>query len=444
MIKAEYNSKLREFTANNLSPTEVERRLISKVYNAFQELFSQNCIQIGSYPRFTSIRPIHDLDIIFGAGDWDNNNHNPYELLKTLQIKINSKYKNPTNYQIECYLQTHSVTILFKNHGEEIFSVDIVPGYRLSKNEFGQDTYKVPEIEYLHQGVLRNDYYRNLIRKNKEMLWIASDPRGYIKIAQDVNNLNNDFRKTVKFIKKWKRCCESKEQTFKLKSFHIEQILVEFFQKNPKAEIFDGIFNFFYELPENIKSPRIIDRADPSRYIDEYLTELTIDQKERIIEARDCFLINLEKLTSGNSIDSLVDSCFYRRASESEQFLFDYKIPTLLDDSYTFEISGRVTQSNGYTPKNLPMSGAVELNRKIKFEINGSQPSVDYFYWKVKNDNNCGQPRGEITKGNTRNVPEHVKYFGIHYVECYAILHNTCVAKDRQLVKVYDPWRPFS
>jgi hypothetical protein len=45
--------------------------------------------------------------------------------------------------------------------------------------------------------------------------------------------------------------------------------------------------------------------------------------------------------------------------------------------------------------------------------------------------------RGEITndKGNEEKI-EYTKYQGQHYVECYIIKNNICVAFDRILVPV--------
>ena len=59
---------------------------------------------------------------------------------------------------------------------------------------------------------------------------------------------------------------------------------------------------------------------------------------------------------------------------------------------------------------------------------------VDYYSWKVKNDDKCIQPRGEITDHHTMNTPEQTKYKGNHYVECYAIRNGVCVAISRQNV----------
>ena len=439
MEKNRINSKFREYIRNHLSPTENERRIISNIYRSFQELFSENCFQIGSFPRFTAIRPIHDLDILYIVGEWDEENHNPQDVLNEVKRRIENDYRNPTDYQIEISLQSHSVTIEFTNNRDDILSIDIVPGYVYDKNEFDQEIYKVPEITNYPHGGIRNDYYELLKFDNKEMPWIISDPRGYIEVAKIVNKSNSDFRKTVKIIKAWKNSCKDFDEDFKLKSFHIEQIITEFFLEQPSSEIFDGVFNFFLTLPDWISEPKIKDRADDSHFIDDYLKDLSNEQKSNIIRARDCFLKKLEELTDTDSIDNLIDACFYDRSSSTEQFMFDFGFPTFLNDDFQFVIGGYVNERDGFRPKRLPKNGDIQIDRKIDFNIVGKKPPVDYFLWKVKNDNRCLEPRGEVTKGQTKNVPERTKYSGTHFVECFAILDNICVAKARQYVRLRYP-----
>jgi hypothetical protein len=440
MIKDDISAKLREYVRTTLSPTKFERGLISDIYQAFSSLLNDNCIQIGSYARFTAIRPLHDLDILLIVGPWEENNHSPEEELKFLYSKIDTEFENPTDLSLKISLQTHSVTVVFSKGNTEVVSVDIVPAFMLSKNEFGDDIYKVPEIVRISHGQKRVDYYKSLTEQGQEPGWINSDPRGYIKIAKQINDANNDFRKVAKFIKAWKYSCEAKNSNFKLKSFHLEQIVTSQFRENSDWDIFDGIFHFFISLPERIEAPQIPDRADPSTFVDEYLNELTRGQKELIVKARDGFLRKLEEFSPAQSVSSLLDAVFYQRANHSEQYLFDFGIHTFLDDIYAFQIMGEVQERKGFRKFILSKAGTITIDRKIKFRPRGNAPKVDFFKWKVKNDDASPEPRGEITDHNTRNDPENTKYKGSHFVECYAILNNVCVAKARQDVVLNPSW----
>lgn len=437
MTKDSFNSILRSYVKNNISPTESERNFVSLIYDSLKSPLDNSCIQVGSYPRFTAIRPLHDLDILYILGDWDENNHNASDTLKLLHSKIQKEYQNPTKYTLITSLQSHSIILLYKDSEEEIFSVDIVPAYICSKNEFNDDIYMIPEVIRQKHGKNRNEYYQRLLTEHKDMDWIISDSRGYIEVAKRVNQSNEDFRRTVKFIKAWKYSCKERDSDFGLKSFHIEQVVTRYFQEDRSIEIFDCIFKFFTNLPEIISSPQIKDGANNNRYLDEYLRNLTRGQKDKVIEARDCFLIKLEYFSEEDTVEKLIEACFYRRVSYAEQFLFDFNIPVLLDPQYSFRISGYVLpREGGFVPYFLDKIGLIKIDRKIQFSLKGTPPNVDLFKWKVRNDNSSEEPRGEITDHQTKNDPERSKYIGGHYVECYAILNNVCVARARQNVKL--------
>ena len=439
MKKDKFNSKLREY-AKTLSPQSREQKLIGEIYQSFNDLLGvNNCIQIGSYPRFTAITPVNDLDILYFIGNWDEKNHDPKTALENLQVLLNNSYKNPTDYEIKISLQTHSATISYLDGEEEVFSVDIVPAYIFSKNEFNEDTYKVPEIVRKKHGKNRTEYYQKLSQEHREMGWITSDPRGYIKIASEIDkSTDGEFRKTTKIIKAWRNNLVDEDENLKLKSFHLEQVIINFFQEDQNLEIFDAIFEFFVELPEIINSPnQISDRANSDKFVDDYLVDFTEDQKEKIKQARDCFLIKLENFSEDDSMADLLSICFYKRFSDTERFLFDFNIPTLLDDNYFFKIFGEVQERQGSFRKFiLDKIGLINIDRKIKFRKSGDRPNVDLFKWKVKNDNSSKEPRGEITDHQTLRDPEETRYKGKHYVECYAVLDDVCVAKARQDVQL--------
>lgn len=445
MKKQDLTDLLREHIRSNLSPTKEEQRLASDLYGALRTSLGKNCFVTGSYARFTAIRPLHDLDIIFVAGKFDPNNLNPQVILAGLQKTIQLNFINPTKYQMKISLQTHSITISFMENSVEKIAVDIVPALISGENnEYGEDIYFVPEI--LNTGRRnRQALYESFsrIKKAESEWWIKSDPRGYIKAASDLDLRNSDFRKVAKFVKRWKHNCKEENEDFGLKSFHIEQVLFEIFEQNPHFDITDVIFKFFCDLPKLISQPQVQDRADRSRFIDEYLKDLTKFQKQNIIEARDAFLIKLEYLSETTAISDLLKAEFHRRASNkqgicTEQHLFDFKIPAFIEKDSVLKIRGRVLSEKlgGFREKILDAIGLVESRRKIEFRVAGSAPIADIFKWKVKNDNKSDEPRGEITDEHTKSDPESTRYKGDHYVECYAIKNGVCIARARQKVKI--------
>lgn len=429
MTKDSLNTKLRDL-ARSLSPKPGERNRIGKIYDSFNDLFGiNNCVQIGSYPRYTSVSPVHDLDILYIMGDWNENSHDPKIVLEDLLKLIEKDYKNPTDLTVRVSLQNHSVTVAYLSSGEEVLSVDIVPAYIFGKNEFQQDTYKVPEVIKEKRHSVRKSLSWKADSKES---WIKSDPRGYIKVATLVGE-NHDFRKAVKIVKKWKENLKNLDEDLKLKSFHIEQVITQEFLKSPDLTLFDAIFYFFTRLPEILENPyQISDRANADKFIDDYLVNLTEKQKEKIVQARDSALIFLEEVS--DTVDALLSPVFYERHSSSEEYLFDSQIPMLTDPVYSgFKIAADITDKNGSYVRDLTTAGIVEAGRYLKFKRLNRVGDCSY-KWKVKNDNSSTEPRGDITDAKTKNVPEHTKFVGRHYVECYAIGDDVCVARAKQFI----------
>lgn len=439
MKKDEFNNLFREYVRKSLSPTQQERDFVTKVYDHICSALNSNCLQIGSYPRFTSTHPLHDLDVLYVIGDVSSFTDNPSSVLSELQRTLQNYFNQNTDYKLNISLQTHSATISFLDgKNEEYFAIDVVPAFLNGKNEFDLDTYVVPEIVKVGRSK-RSEYYQTKSATHTSVQWIKSDPRGYIKIAANINETNNDYRKAVKFAKKWKYNAVKNNEKFKLKSFHIEQIFVGVFRQNPDIDFFDAIFEFFCHLPEHITRPQISDRADSSIFIDSYLDELTSEQKELIIRARDRFLIALEEFTPSSSVEDLLSGKTYKRFSPSEQYLFDSNMPIFIDSTLKFSIEGYLKNRNGYREYKYPIRlnhPIIESKNYIKFQVEVNNTAANLYKWKVKNSNDSPEPRGEITDNHTKNDPESTKYAGKHYVECYAINNDCCVAKDRVNVQI--------
>lgn len=434
MKRTEFNEKLREH-ARKLSPTEKERALITAVYGSFNDLLGDDsCIQIGSYPRQTATTPVHDLDILYVAGDWHEDwptdSFTPSEAIADLKSRIENDFECPENCQVVSVdAQTHSVSVTLKCNGLE-FSIDVVPAYTIDTNEFGDPTYRVPEVVKKKSHTDRASFYKQKSGAHESVGWIDSDPRGYISVASQVGE-NPDFRKAVKLVKHWKNNLEDEDGQLKLKSFHLEQVITQMFLANPDLELFDAIFGFFVDLPDTVLvANQIEDRANAGVYIDDYIAKFTAAQIEKIRQARDGLLIMLEEFDAEDSIEDLLSINFRKRRDVVEEYLFDQRIPMLVDEAIT--ISAWI-QSGGQDSRRLGAQGVIDNGYHLRFEV--SFPvQVDLYKWKVKNDDGSPQPRGEITDHQTKNAREHTKYRGRHYVDCYAIKNGVCIARARQNV----------
>ncbi|WP_300394169.1 hypothetical protein [Henriciella sp.] len=436
MTKDEINSALRDYARSNLTPRQNERDLVTNLYASIKAALGEgNCLQIGSFPRFTAITPVHDLDVLHIIGAWQGA-VSPFEVLDDLKDLLTDNFENPTDFTISISLQAHSVTISFTDDGEDVFSIDVVPAFSTGQNEFGDPMYVVPETakhprrerRYIPGGANKDDF------GDPSSYWIRSDPRGYISAAQRLNDDNDDFRKAAKIVKRWKQNQKLNDDNFPLKSFHLEQIVTRILSANRGLSLFDIIFEFFRTIEDYVRDPRIPDRADPSIFIDQYIADLSHSERRKISHAKDYVLKSLEEIAPSTPIESIFSGELYERPV-SEKFLFDLGIPVLTEENLRIRAEV-LPRTGGFRGFLLDVIGRISVDRKISFRHREDVPGAQLYKWKVKNDDDCRDPRGEITDHSTRNDPENSKYIGEHYVECYAIRNNVCIARARQYVRL--------
>lgn len=435
MRKNNINQLLRSYVKENLTPTMEDIQFVSNIYQSFNDLLGvNNCVQIGSYPRYTAIKPLHDLDILYIMGEWNSNENDPKFDLKSIADKFSKEYVNPTKFDLDIVVQTHSISFRYLDKEEEVFAVDLVPALTEGKNKFCRNTFRVPEIIKVHRGKKRAEYYERKLNNKENLTWIKTDPLGYIEVASIINKQNEDFRRSVKFIKRWKHECKEKNENFKLKSFHLEQLITENYKRNTNLDIFDSIFKCLSELKDKIQIPILRDRGDTTKFIDSYVSELTYNERDLIHQAVDAILISFENIDDLNEISQLFKTGFYERVSDSEKFLYDQKIPVLIDDTLTLKIDGFVWKAGGfreYMAKLKYVGSIVDTKNKIDFKVVTNTTNHDVLKWKVRNDNCSKEVRGEITDNHTYCQPESTAFMGNHFVECYGIKNNVCIARDR-------------
>lgn len=433
MIRNDVNAKLRDF-ARTLSPTQLEKNFVRKVYGSLQETLGEsNCIQIGSYPRFTATTPMHDLDILYTLGDWPQKGdlQDPDALLDAVCTLIRQNYQEfcPEGYSFTVTAQNHSVVIEFS--GAREISVDVVPCYSYGTNSYNQPTYKVPHVIKEKDRSKRHKQEWDPTDKSQ---WILSDPRGYISQATEVGK-NQDFRKSVKIIKHWKRTLRDIDDSLKLKSFHLEQVLTQNFQDNPDLDLLKAVFDFFIELPDIIDNPnQIEDRAQSGKYIDDYLSDLSDMQKQKIRRSRDMVLVRLEEVDKLRAEEVFTASEYYR--DPKEQFMFDEGYLMTVDNDHSFDISyDEQDQYENRRRRRARLKNKLPKKKSLYFKIiDGMEDNLTYF-WKVQNSKSLtgrSQRRGEITEGHTANNPETTEYTGEHYVECYGVnALGECIRRAR-------------
>jgi len=311
MQTQETNNIIEDFVRDWLTPTSTERSEISEKYIEVSDMLKGDKFQNGSYARFTAIKPVNDLDIIWELPQTivtgrqivekviDPNELDISNVLSDLANELKQEYAR-IGKQVIIKSQSHSVGIYF-GKTEDDFSIDIVPGIPLDeKNSFGEVLYYVPEIiGYSKQR------RKKIYEQDKAISWIKSDPKGYILDARTLNDKNNSFRKTVKVVKSWKRVIKKSNTNFPLKSFHLELIINDIFKKNMTCDSQAAMGDFIDNLLSYIREPIFSDKADPNKYIDEYLREISDTEMALVREEIRKFKIIFDKIQAEESKDEI-------------------------------------------------------------------------------------------------------------------------------------------
>lgn len=277
------NTIIEDIVKQYLSPKDSERRKIQWEYEKIDRFLPWKTFKTWSYARYTATTPVHDLDIIY---------ENENKLL--IGDMIRQLYELLCKYYPKDLLkeQDHSVKISIPG---ETFSVDVTPAIKTNENNWDwEKLYLISELEFKEQW---RKYYKI------EDGFIKTDPKWYISDATKIDSFdytNWKFRKVVKFLKKWKHLNKEKNDNFKLKSFHIEQIVFQIFENNPKLGIYEALLQFLMQLEEKIQNASIVDRAyknsTKDRFIDEYVNDLSISQRDTILKERNSLLNLIKKL----------------------------------------------------------------------------------------------------------------------------------------------------
>ncbi|MDE2015039.1 MAG: hypothetical protein KGI72_00740 [Patescibacteria group bacterium] len=423
---------LSQYIKKTLSPERKERENVSARYEQLQKIFgdSAEIFQIGSYVRFTAIKPIHDLDVVWVLPDEvrikkaiNPENFTASGVLEELAQQLENEYKK-IGERPSIEAQTHSVVIRFGKNLD--FSIDVVPAFKTKeKNEFGSFIYLVPEGDPVR--------------------WIKSDPLGYIEVAKKLNEKNNSFRKITKFVKGWEKSRRKNYPLIELKSFHLENIVSDLLQKNPDLNCYEGIKKFYQSLSAYL-IPQLRDRADGTRFIDDYLKDIDAFDKREIAELALLAQRTISEIESSSEKEDVIKlserladaSDFGEEFIQKQGIAFVHK-----KDLLKLRVDGRVTgeeRKRGsfreYLLKNAE-NRVRGLGRKIHYYLSNPRniPDGAVLKWKVKNrisDYAKEHPRGEISNHATKNDPEVTAFRGQHYVDCYLVKDSKVLGIGRQ------------
>jgi len=378
---------------------------------------------VGSYGKKTHIRPARDIDVIFIMPQEkydkysDNTSNCQSQLLQDIKKILEEKY---SSIDIKAFGKVVVVSFSDTKH-----KVEVIPAW---ENDSG--VFIIPNSE--------NGGY-----------WENCDYRKGIKAVNESEAETGRTRMLIRMVKKWSDNC-----TAKVKSFQIEQAVLSFFSGNSQKEktcavLIRDFFNYFSNsvYDEGLKNHL---NTAIRRSVKACDFENDGDLKNSVIEWQKIFgldfPITLEKDISSTTLEDQLTILYKNYPSHKEEYLDSkYGIITNINPEYKFKINADVEQ-DGFRIHSLSyfLLNRIYLKKykKLVFKITkNSVPEPFQVKWKVRNfgeeAHKSDDLRGEISDdGGSRIKAENTKYAGEHYVECYIIKDNICVAMARIFVPI--------
>ncbi len=408
---------------NSTSITSKYEKITAALNEKFRESESKtaNSLQVGSYGRWSGIKDISDLDMLYimPKSKWnDYKDGKQSKLLDDTRDAIKAKYPNT-----EVKKDRLVVQVLYKN-----FTVEVQPVFEQDDTSFKYpDTYNGGS-------------------------WKITKPRDEIKAMKEfVDQKNKNLRKLCKMARAWKN-----KHGAGMGGLLIDTLAYNFLNStadydNRSTAFYDWMCrDFFLYLSE-----------EPNK---DYYLALGSNQRVSVKikfqkKAKKTYELCRDAIAAGEntSANKKWKDIFGRpfpastqteaRAAlkshrDTEQFIEDL-YP--LDIRFNLKLECEVLQ-DGFRVNLLRtmLSQKLRLSPKkqLKFYVNEIDvPGEFILKWKVLNRGTAAEQRdcirGNIVSDNGfRNKQEKTDFSGEHIVECYAIKNGVVVAKDRIRVPI--------
>ncbi len=395
------------------------KEITKKLNKTFRETDSEidNCLQVGSYGRYTGINGISDLDMLYimPSSKWEEYKDSPRKLLTDTRNALKERY--PTT---EIFVDRLVVDVNFND-----FTFEVQPVFE----EPDEDV-----VNYKYPDTKKNGY-------------CITKPRLEQKAMIDFKNDHGTHHRLLcKMARAWKN-----NVGVGMGGLLIDTLAYNFLNNNPDLDgatysSFDTLSRDFLEYLKDqpkrdhyqaLGSNQDVKVKHPFR---NKAKESYKKAKEACDENDETHRNKLWRDVYGNKFPKAqtAKNEAFAGCVDNEQFIENqYKV----DIRYDLDINCRVEQ-NGFRPAKLKdfLSSNKWLPhaRNLYFYIeNTDAPSGYTVKWKVRNVGDEAKRRhclrGEIYSSNHGSYErkETTNFYGPHYVECYLLLDNIVVARDR-------------
>lgn len=388
-----------------------------------------NSLQVGSYGRWTGIRGISDLDMLYimPTRKWDTYKDNPYRLLRDTADAIRNRYRTT-----EVYVDTLVVVCKYKNFKIEVQPVfEDMEGFRYPYTKNG-GSYRLtkPREEISATRTVDADNNGNLRRLCK-MTRAWKNKHGVAMNGLVIDTLAHNFLlTTTDFDKSTFSTCGQMMRDF-----------LEYLSNQPKQERYHALGSGQHVKVHKRfegKAKKGLELADKALEAGE---EAKANNRWRKVFGNGYPLSDKTEAKKGHITEASYT------ATNTEEFIEDM-FP--VDIRYSLRLECEVKQNGFRTILLRAMRGVamkrlnVYRSKSLKFYIASDNiKGIYHVYWKVLNRGSeairLDKIRGQIEadRGSKTKI-ERSAFRGEHVVDCYAVQDGVVVAKDRIHVPIVD------
>ncbi len=382
-----------------------------------------NSLQVGSYGRWTAIKGISDLDMLYimPVSEWDTYNEGKqFDLLNDTKNAIKVRYPN-TDVRVDRLV----VTVTYSN-----FHIEVQPVFE-EEDENGDSYFKYPDT---YNGGS----------------WKITKPRQEIAAMKDfVDQKNKNLRRLCKMARAWKN-----KHGVVMGGLLIDTLAYKFLESTSD---YDDKSYMYYDLLSRDFFKYLMEQPEQEHYKALGSRQNVKVKKKFQKKARKAYELCLEAIDAGESesahskwkkvygrpfpaiAQNITEDANKANSTwkNTEEFIED-RYP--IDIKYYLEIDCDVHQ-DGFRESTLRtmLRKMMPLLPKKKLTFNvikNEVPTPWHLEWKVLNRGEIAQKKNQIRgqimpdKGSNQQI-EHTSFRGKHIVECYVIKNGIVVAKDR-------------
>ncbi len=378
-----------------------------------------NTLQVGSYGRYTAIKGISDLDMLYivPSSIWDTyKSGGQYKLLARTKDAIKQRY--PTTV---VYVDGLVVRVLYKN-----FYVEVQPVFELKDGSF------------------RYPYTKG------EGSWKVTKPKLEITaMTEFVAHKNNNLRWLCKMARAWKN-----KHGVAMGGLLIDTLCHNFLNGTDKydssaySKFPDLLTDFFQYLADQKEKDYYAALGSGQRVA---VKKKFQAKSKKALKLCKSAIASSENKTNYKDWRKLFGKEFPKPADEVEKAFVSENgnqardTEKHIEDMFPIDIRYHISIDCTVTDKNsgnrnlrrmLAKRFPLRINKSLKFEVTEQNvPDGFVLYWKVLNrgakaiERDC--IRGEISAdAGQMQKSETADFEGDHMVECYAVLHDVVVARD--------------